>query len=170
MTVVAAAAVIVAGQIFFGGSDMKRATHLVRCFSSIALLAAVGCAGRMATVESDPAPEPEPLTEADFHGTYNLYMGGQAIVEGQPAQMTAQWSRGEMVVLQDGQTQIRTGIAIDPRKQEIRIWDPSTTDVLCSSEGIYVYEDDGSMITMSLVADPCTNRAAQADGARLVRR
>lgn len=149
---------------------MKRSTFLVRHLSCIALLAVAGCAGRMATVESDPAPEPTPLTEADFYGTYDIYMGGQPIVEGQSAPMTAKWTEGQMVVLHDGAVQIRTGVAINPEAQEIRIWDPSTDDLLCGSEGVYAYEDDGKMITMTLESDPCTNRAAQADGARLLRR
>ena len=150
---------------------MKRLPVPVRLVPSLAfLLLATACAGRMATVESDPAPEPEPLTEADFYGTYDIYMGGQPIVDGQPAAMTAKWSEGQMVILHDGAVQIRTGIGIDPGAQEIRIWDPSTDDLLCGSEGVYAYEDDGKMITMTLQSDPCTNRAAQADGARLVRR
>jgi len=149
---------------------MKRATRLARCFSCLGLLAVAGCAGRMATVESNPAPEPEPLTEADFYGTYDIYMGGQPIVEGQPAPMTAKWNEGEMVILHDGTVQVRTAISVDPDSREIRIWDPNTDDVLCGSEGVYAYEDDGEMITMTLESDPCTNRAAQADGARLVRR
>jgi hypothetical protein len=137
-------------------------------YSLLVLLAVMACAGRTANVETEP-PAPEPLTEADFHGTYDVYMGGQPTVEGQPAPFTATWAEDELV-LQDGQQTIRSGISIDPVKQEIRLWDPNTSDLLCGSEGIYVYEDDGETITLTEVADPCTNRASSADGARLIRR
>lgn len=146
---------------------MRRATNRIRSCLPLALLAVAACAGRMASVESAPAP---PLTEADFYGTYDLYMGGQPIVEGQPAPFTATWSQGDFVALQNGHPTIHSGIAIDPAKHEIRIWDPNTTDIVCGSEGIYTYEDDGEMITMSVVTDPCTDRASSADGARLIRR
>lgn len=150
---------------------MKRLPVSIRHVPSLAfLLLATACAGRMATVESEPTPEPDLPTEADFYGSYDLYMGGQPIVEGQAAPLTAEWSEDAFVVLQGGTPTIRTGIAIDPALNEIRIWDPATTDVLCGSEGVYAYEDDGDVITMTLESDPCTNRAAQADGARLVRR
>jgi len=128
--------------------------------------AAVGCAGRAATVESEPAP----LTEADYYGEYDLYFGGMPITEGQPAPMTAEWTAEEFVASQGGQPTIRTAIAIDPARGEIRIWDDATGDVLCASEGVYAYEDDGTMITMELISDPCAGRAESADGARLVRR
>lgn len=148
---------------------MKRLPVPIRHVPSLAfLLLATACAGRMATVESEPAPALP--TEADFYGSYDLYMGGQPIVEGQPAPLTAEWSEDAFVVLQGGTPTIRTGISIDPALGEIRIWDPATNDVLCGSEGVYAYEDDGDVITMTLESDPCTDRAAQADGARLVRR
>jgi len=128
--------------------------------------AAVGCAGRAATVES----EPPPLTEADYYGEYDLYFGGMPITEGQPAPMTALWTAEEFVASQGGHPTIRTAIAIDPARGEIRIWDDTTGDVLCASEGVYSYQDDGTMITMELISDPCDGRAESADGARLVRR
>ncbi|MGD8495030.1 MAG: hypothetical protein PVF05_02500 [Gemmatimonadales bacterium] len=146
---------------------MRRAANRVRSYLPLAFLALAACAGRMASVESEPTPEPP--TEADFYGTYDLYMGGQPMLEGQPAPFTATWSEDRFVVLQQGHETIRTGISIDPVKQEIRIWDPNTSDIACGSEGIYVYEDDGETITMTAVADPCANRAASADGARLIR-
>lgn len=147
---------------------MRRAMNHIRSYLPLVLLAVAACAGRMASVESEPAPRVP--TAADFYGTYDLYMGGQPIVEGQPAPFTATWSQGDLVVLQDGRPSIHSGIAIDPAKREIRIWDPNTTDVVCGSEGIYSYEDDGETITMSAVSDPCADRASSADGARLIRR
>ena len=126
---------------------------------------ALGCAGRAATVESEPAP----LTEADYYGEYDLYLGGMPITEGQPATMTAVWTAEEFVASQGGHPTIRTAIAIDPARGEIRIWDDQTGDVLCASEGVYAYEDDGTTITLDLVSDPCGNRAEAADGSRLVR-
>lgn len=128
--------------------------------------AAAACGGRAATIESDPAP----LTEEDYYGAYDLYLGGMEITEGQPAPMTAEWTAGEFVASQGGHPTIRTAIAIDPTSGEIRIWDDETGDVLCASEGVYAYEDDGAMITMELISDPCAGRAESADGARLVRR
>lgn len=130
------------------------------------LLAVAACAGRQASVES----EPEPLTAEDYYGTYDLYMGGMPITPGEPAPMTAEWTDREFVVLQGGNPTIRTEIAIDPAEGEIRIWDERTSDVLCASEGIYAYEDDGETITLELLSDPCADRAESADGARLVRR
>lgn len=129
-------------------------------------VAAAACAGRQAAVESEPAP----LTEEDYYGSYDLYLGGMEITEGQPAPMTAEWTADGFVAYQGGQPTIRTAIAIDPAGGEIRIWDDATGDVLCASEGVYAYEDDGTTITMDLVSDPCPGRAESADGARLVRR
>lgn len=128
--------------------------------------AAAACASRAATVESEPAP----LTEEDYYGEYDLYMGGMEITEGQAAPMTAEWTETGFVASQGGQPTIRTAIAIDPARSEIRLWDDETGDVLCASEGVYSYEDDGTMITMDLISDPCGGRAESADGARLVRR
>ena len=129
-------------------------------------LVAAACAGRAATVESEPAP----LTEEEYYGTYDLYLGGMEIAEGQPAPMTAEWTRSGFVAGHGGQPSIRSAIAIDPARGEIRIWDDETGDVLCASEGVYAYEDDGKMISMELISDPCAGRAESADGARLVRR
>ena len=131
-----------------------------------AAFAAAACASRAATVESDPAP----LTEADYFGEYDLYFGGMEITEGQAAPMTAEWSDTGFVASQGGHPTIRTAIAIDPARSEIRMWDDETGDVLCASEGVYSYEDDGTMITLDLISDPCGGRGESADGARLVRR
>lgn len=132
------------------------------------LVAAAACAGRQASVEAEP--EPEPLTAEDYYGTYDLYMGGMTVTPGEPAPMTAEWTARELVVFQGGNPTIRTEIAIDPAEGEIRIWDENTGDVLCASEGIYAYADDGETITLTLLSDPCAGRAESADGARLVRR
>ncbi len=141
--------------------------HLVTRAALVALsLAVAACGGRAATIESEPTP----LTEEDYYGSYDLYLAGMEITEGQPAPMTAEWTAEEFVASQGGQPTIRTAIAIDPARGEIRIWDDATGDVLCASEGVYAYEDDGTMITMTLISDPCAGRAESADGARLVRR
>ena len=137
------------------------------------LVGVVACGGRMESAGPEPAPleaapEEAELTEEDFHGTYDLYMGGTPY-EGEAAALTAEWRPGELVVLQGGQPTIRTDISIDPEAGEIRLWDETTSDVLCASEGLYDYTDDGTTITLALVSDPCANRAASADGARLVR-
>ena len=145
---------------------MRPSAALVPAAFVALTLAAAACAGRPATVESEPAP----LTEEDFYGEYDLYFGGTPIAEGQPAPMTAEWTAEGFVASQDGHPTIRSGIAIDPARNEIRIWDEETGDVLCASEGVYTYEDDGAMITMTLESDPCGGRAESADGARLVRR
>lgn len=139
---------------------------VTRAMLVVVSFAAAACAGRTASVESEPAP----LTEADYYGEYDLYFGGMEITEGQPAPMTAEWTTEGFVASQGGHPTIRTAIAIDPARGEIRIWDDQTGDVLCASEGVYAYEDDGTMITMTLISDPCADRAASADGARLVRR
>lgn len=144
----------------------KSAAAFVVGAALLAVSFAAACAGRAATIESEPAP----LTEADYYGAYDLYLGGMEITEGQPASMTAEWTAEEFVASQGGHPTIRTAIAIDPARGEIRIWDDATGDVLCASEGVYAYEDDGTMITMELISDPCTGRAESADGARLVRR
>lgn len=142
------------------------AAYLGRAALVAITLAVTACAGRPATVESEPVP----LTEEDYYGEYDLYLGGIQITEGQPAPMTAEWNAEGFVASQGGQPTIRTAIAIDPARSEIRIWDDETGDVLCASEGVYSYEDDGTMITMDLISDPCAGRAESADGARLVRR
>ncbi|MFW6088340.1 MAG: hypothetical protein ACODAB_01225, partial [Gemmatimonadota bacterium] len=145
----------------------KRAAALGALAALVAVvLTAAACAGRAATVESEPVP----LTEEDYYGAYDLYLGGVEIREGEPAPMTAEWTETEFVASQGGQPTIRTAIAIDPENGEIRIWDDATGDVQCASEGVYAYEDDGTMITMELISDPCPGRADSADGARLVRR
>ena len=147
----------------------------LRLFLAVGLLAAVtACGGKMGSSASDPAavetaPEEVELTEEDFHGSYDLYMGGTPY-EGEAAALTADWGPGELVVSQDGRQTIRTDISIDPEAGEIRLWDATTSDLLCSSEGVYDYTDDGTTITLSLESDPCAERAASADGARLVRR
>lgn len=128
--------------------------------------AAAACGSRAATIESEPAP----LTEEDYYGEYDIYLAGMEITEGEPAPMTAEWTAEGFVASQGGHPTIRTGIAIDPERGEIRIWDDATGDVLCASEGVYAYEDDGTMISMDLISDPCAGRAESADGARLVRR
>lgn len=150
---------------------MKRKTRSVAPLVARVALVAVGlaaaaCAGRTSTIESEPAP----LTREDYYGAYDLYLAGMEITTGQPAPMTAEWTAEEFVASQDGHPTIRTAIAIDPARGEIRIWDDATGDVLCASEGLYAYEDDGTMITMELISDPCAGRAESANGARLVRR
>lgn len=146
--------------------QMKPAAFMIRAVVVAVSFAVAGCAGRAASVESEPAP----LTEEDYYGEYDLYFGGVAITEGQPAPMTAEWTAEGFVASQGGHPTIRTGIAIDPARDEIRLWDDTSGDVLCASEGVYAYEDDGTMITMQLISDPCSGRAQSADGARLVRR
>jgi hypothetical protein len=141
-------------------------TALAAMTLAAATLATAACAGRTATVESEPAP----LIEEDYYGEYDLYLGGMPITEGEPAPMTAEWTAEGFVASQDGQPTIRTAIAIYPARNEVRVWDDETEDILCASEGVYTYEDDGATITMALVFDPCTGRAESADGARLVRR
>lgn len=145
----------------------KSVSALVARVALVAVcFAAAACAGRAAPIESEPAP----LTEEDYYGVYDLYLGGMEITEGQPAPMTAEWTAGEFLASQGGEATIRTAIAVDPARGEIRIWDDRTGDVLCASEGVYAYTDDGTMITMELISDPCPGRAESADGARLVRR
>ena len=147
----------------------------LRALLTVTLLAGVAaCGGRMGSPGSEPAPteaapEEVELTEEDFYGSYDLYMGGSPY-EGEAAALTAEWGPGELVVSRDGRETIRTDISIDPEAREIRLWDETTSDVLCSSEGVYGYTDDGTTITLALESDPCANRAASADGARLVRR
>lgn len=144
----------------------KPTAFMIRAALVAVGFAATACAGRTATVESEPAP----LTEEDYYGEYDLYLGGMEITEGQPAPMTAEWTAEGFVASQGGQPTIRTAIAVDPTRGEIRIWDDQTGDVLCASEGVYAYEDDGTMIAMDLISDPCSGRRESADGARLVRR
>lgn len=148
--------------------------HARRLATVAALALFSACAGQAGTPGSaaDPiAAQPDELTEEDFHGTYDLYMGGaQYEAGGDVAPLVAEWGPEEFVVLQDGNRVIRTDISIDPDAEEIRLWDATSSDMLCSSEGVYGYEDDGSTITLTLESDPCTGRAESADGARLVRR
>lgn len=132
------------------------------------VLSTAACAGRRAAVESEPAPEPP--TAEDYYGTYDLYMGGVPIIPGEPAALRAVWTPREFVVYQGEAATIRTEIAVDTGKEELRIWDENTGDVLCAAEGVYAYEDDGEMISLTLISDPCAGRAESADGARLVRR
>ncbi|MFW6084378.1 MAG: hypothetical protein ACODAA_04130 [Gemmatimonadota bacterium] len=140
------------------------------------LLAAVAaCGGRTTTPATDadpvdPTPSGAELTEEDFYGTYDLFMGGAPYEAEEAAPLTVEWGPSGFVVLQDGTPTLRTDISIDPGAGEIRLWDETTSDLLCSSEGIYSYEDDGTTMTLALESDPCENRAASADGARLVRR
>ena len=155
--------------------ESRRSTSRLRALLTVTLLAGVAaCGGRMGSAGSEPvpmeaAPEEVELTEEDFHGSYDLYMGGNPY-EGEAAALTAEWGPGELVVSRDGRETIRTDISIDPEAGEIRLWDETTSDVLCASEGVYEYADDGTTITLILESDPCANRAASADGARLVRR
>lgn len=144
----------------------KPTAFMARAALVVVSFAAAACAGRAATVESEPAP----LTEEDYYGEYDLYFGGMEITEGQPAPMTAEWTAEGFVARQGEQPTIRTAIDIDAARGEIRIWDATTGDVLCASEGVYAYEDDGTTISMELISDPCAGRAESADGARLVRR
>lgn len=151
------------------------APHLRTLSSVVALAVFAACAGQTGppAPDADPVrPEPEDeLTTEDFYGTYDLYMGGAGHeTGGEAAPLTAEWGPDEFVVSQDGNPMIRTDISIDPGAGEIRLWDATTSDLLCSSEGVYGYEDDGTTITLELESDPCTGRAESADGARLVRR
>ncbi len=143
-------------------------------FAALGIFAACGARTTTPAPGADPVsgePEEVELTAEDYHGTYDLYMGGVAYESGgEVAPLTAEWGPDGFVVLQDGNPTIRTDISIDTEAGEIRLWDETSNDVLCSSEGIYSYEDDGTTITLTLESDPCENRAASADGARLVRR
>lgn len=130
---------------------------------AVAALTATACSSRQATVESEPAP----LTQADYYGTYDLYMGGTP--EGQPP-MTGVWTARDFTVYQGETPTITVGMSIRPEKGELAMWDDDASNVACASEGIYAYTDDGRTITLTRITDPCPNRGEQADGARLVRR
>jgi hypothetical protein len=156
--------------------------NLGRSIPTLALLGAVtlgaGCGARTAEVSSDAPPTAARAipTEADFHGTYDVFFGGGAgggVAHDEAPALTAVWTAGNLVVGQDANTMIRTDISIapaTPESGEIRIWDESSSDPMCAAEGVYDYADDGRTITMTVQSDPCPNRRASADGARMVRR
>lgn len=115
------------------------------------------------------AGDAEPMTQEDYYGEYDLFFGTMP-PDLEESGMIGRWTATEFVVLEGGNPTIRVEMAIDPAKGELRMWDSSTSDVLCATEGIYEFEDDGKTITLELVSDPCPGRAESADGARLVRR
>ena len=135
-----------------------------------AAAAIAACSPRAARVETDPAPPAVP-TVADYYGTYDLYLANTP--PDQP--LTAAWSPTGFVVSQvpGGPAVIEADVAIDPAGPEtgsMRIWAEGDPNPLCAAEGLYEYSDDGTELTLRLVTDPCANRAASADGSRLVRR
>ena len=134
----------------------------------LSFLVLTGLALPAAAVGQD-AERAEPMTQEDYYGDYDLFFGTMP-AELEESGMIGRWTETDFVVLEGGNPTIRVEMSIDPSKGELRMWDSTASDVLCASEGIYEYEDDGETITLDLVSDPCPGRADSADGARLVRR
>lgn len=108
------------------------------------------------------------LKTADFYGTYELLLPG--VEEAGPgSEMIATWTEEGMTVTQMNNVVIETGIELASTPGTMAIWDPSDENSACGDEGLYLFEDDGTTITLSLLSDECEGRSQSADGARLVR-
>jgi hypothetical protein len=108
------------------------------------------------------------LTTADFYGTYELLLPG--VEHGAPgSEMIATWTEEGMTVKQMDNVIIETGIELGSAPGTMAIWDPSDQNPACAAEGLYLFEDDGTTITLTLLSDECDGRAQSADGAQMVR-
>ena len=108
------------------------------------------------------------VTEADFYGTYELILPG--LEEGAPgSEMIATWTEEGMIVEQMGNVIIETGIGLASTPGTMAVWDPNGGNPACEAEGLYLFEDDGTTITLSLLSDECDGRVQSADGARMIR-
>ena len=108
------------------------------------------------------------ITEADFYGTYEVVLPGVESA-GPGSEMIATWTEEGMTVEQMGNVIIETGIALGSAPGTIAFWDESDQDPACASEGLYLFEDDGTTITLTLLSDECNGRAQSANGAKMVR-
>ena len=108
------------------------------------------------------------VTDADFYGTYELVLPGVESA-GPGSEMIATWTEEGMTVKQMDNVIIETGIALASTPGTIAIWDPSDQDPACGGEGLYLFEDDGTTITLTLLSDECDGRAQSANGAKMVR-
>ena len=131
--------------------------------SAVLILAACGARGVDVSTQSPPPP-----TTADFYGMYELILPG---VEAAPAgsEMIATWNEAGMTVTQMGNEMLRTQLALGTSPGTIVIWDEDESDPVCAAEGLYAYDDDDQMITLTLISDACDGRSRSADGARLIR-
>lgn len=133
--------------------------------SMVALLALVGICMSAPALQAQSDGE---TTTADYYGTYELILPGME--SGQPgSEMIATWTEEGMTVTQMGNTIIETGIELASTPGTIAVWDPNDEGSACGDEGLYLYEDDGTTITLTLLSDECDGRVQSANGAKMVR-
>ena len=129
----------------------------------IGLFALAGVCASASALQAQSEP-----TSADFYGTYELILPGvEADAPG--SEMIATWTEEGMTVKQMDNVIIETGIQLASTPGTVAIWDPSDQNPACAAEGLYLFEDDGTTITLSLLSDECEGRAQSADGAKMVR-
>ena len=110
----------------------------------------------------------EAVTDDDFYGTYELILPG--FEAGAPgSEMIATWNEAGMIVKQRDNVIIETGISLGSTPGTMVIWDENGQDPTCAAEGLYLYEDDGTTITLEVLSDECQGRVQSANGAKMVR-
>lgn len=131
--------------------------------SIVGLIAMVGL-----VVSASALQAQSEVTDADFYGTYELIIPG--VESGGPgSEMIATWTEEGMTVKQMDAVIIETGIKLGSTPGTVAIWDDSDQNPACAAEGLYLYEDDGTTITLEILNDDCDGRAQSANGAKMVR-
>lgn len=131
--------------------------------SMVGLLALVGVCMSASALQAQ-----DEVTDADFYGTYELILPGMESA-GPGSEMIATWTEEGMTVKQMDSVIIETGISLGSTPGTVAIWDETDQNPACAAEGLYLYEDDGTTITLSILSDECDGRAQSANGAKMVR-
>ena len=133
--------------------------------SMVGLLALVGICMSASALRAQSEGE---SSTADYYGTYELILPGME--HGQPgSEMIAIWTEEGMTVTQMDNIVIETGIELGSTPGTLAIWDPNDEGTPCGDEGLYLFEDDGTTITLTLLSDECDGRVQSANGAKMVR-